>query len=255
MIRRLMHGFVLAIAIGAGLRTARAASPEQTFDEACKAYEQGHWDEAADSFQGLLRYGLADWRLEYNLANAEYKRGRLGEAILHYERARRLEPSDRDIVANLAIARGKIRDVVEEDEAPGLLHALRFAQDRLGVAAQAALLLAGVWLIAGIVTFCGSRPGGFTPGWGWTLATALFVTGLAFLSWRASWARLEGTPRAVILKPSVEALAGPGLNNASLFTLHEGTTATIQSEREGWLQVTLPNGLSGWVVRDAAERI
>ena len=33
------------------------------------------------------------------------------------------------------------------------------------------------------------------------------------------------------------------------------TTATIQSEREGWLQVTLPNGLTGWVVRDAAERI
>ena len=45
-------------------------------------------------FSSLLRYGLADARLEYNLANAEYKRGRLGEAILHYERARRLAPAD-----------------------------------------------------------------------------------------------------------------------------------------------------------------
>lgn len=254
MIRRLRF-LAVALAIAAAAGGTRAASPEQTFDAACKAYEQGHWDEAADGFQSLVRYGLADWRLEYNLANAEYKRGRLGEAILHYERARRLEPSDLDTAANLAIARAKIRDVVEDDDAPGLLHALRSAQDRLGVAAQAAGFLAGVWLIAGIVTFCGSRPGGFTPGWGWTLATVLLVTSLVFVSWRASWARLEGTPRAVILKPSVEALAGPGLNNASLFTLHEGTTATIQSEREGWLQVTLPNGLSGWVVRDAAERI
>jgi uncharacterized protein YgiM (DUF1202 family) len=57
------------------------------------------------------------------------------------------------------------------------------------------------------------------------------------------------------LQPSAEALAGPGLNNAALFTLHEGTTVTVRSEREGWLQVALPNGLSGWVVRDAAERI
>ena len=59
----------------------------------------------------------------------------------------------------------------------------------------------------------------------------------------------------MILKASVEALAGPGLNNASLFTLHEGTAVAIESERESWLQVTLPNGLTGWVVRDAAERI
>jgi uncharacterized protein YraI len=117
------------------------------------------------------------------------------------------------------------------------------------------VLLVGVWLIAAIVTWCGSRSGGFTPLWGWTLAVLLLATLLVFLSWRATWFRLEGTPCAVILKPSVEALAGPGTNNAALFTLHEGIAVTIESEREGWLQVSLPNGLTGWVVRDAAERI
>ena len=246
--------FAWAVLAGA-VRPACAETPEQTFDAACHAYEQGRWDEAAEGFRGLLRYGLADGRLEYNLANAEYKRGRLGEAILHYERARRLDPSDRDTVANLAIARAKIRDVVEEDESPGLLHAVRSVQEGIGVSAQAGLFLSGIWLVAGIITWCGSRPGGFTPAWGWTLAAVVLATVLVFLSWRASWSRLQGTPRAVILKPSVEALAGPGLNNASLFTLHEGTTATIQSEREGWLQIALPNGLTGWVVQDAAERI
>jgi tetratricopeptide (TPR) repeat protein len=244
-----------AVLLCAGLRPALAETPEESFNAACRAYEQGRWDAAAEGFRSLLRYGLADGRLEYNLANTEYKRGHLGEAILHYERAKRLEPADRDIAGNLAIARAKLTDVVEDDDAPGITQAVRSAQDRLGVSAQAALALAGLWLVAGIVTFCGSRAGGFTPAWGWTLAAAILATGLMFLSWRVSWFRLEGTPRAVILKPTVEALAGPGLNNASLFTLHEGTTATIQGEREGWLQLTLPNGLSGWVVRDAAERI
>ncbi len=244
-----------AFVLGALSRETRAESPEDAFDAACRAYEQGHWDAAAEGFQSLLRYGFADARLEYNLANAEYKRGRVGEAILHYERARRLAPADRDIAANLALARGKIRDVVEDDDPGGTLHLLRDAQDRIGVEAQAGLVLVGVWLIAGIVTWCGSRPGGFTPAWGWTLAATILATVTVFLSWRASWSRLEGTPRAVVLKPAVDALAGPGLNNASLFTLHEGTAVTIQSEREGWLQVSLPNGLTGWVVRDAAERI
>ena len=255
MIRRAI-GAALAFSVLLGIAsTARAESPEETFDAACRAYEQGHWDAAAEGFRSLLRYGLKDARLEYNLANAEYKRGHLGEAILHDERARRLAPADPDILANLAIAKAKIRDVVEDEDAAGSLRALRAVQDRVGVSAQAGLFVACVWLLAAIVVWCGSRSGGFTPGWGWTLAGTLLATALVFLSWRSSWARLEGTPRAVILKPSVEALAGPGLNNASLFTLHEGTVVTIEGERESWLQVTLPNGLTGWVVRDAAERI
>jgi tetratricopeptide (TPR) repeat protein len=245
-----------AVVILLGTWTAvRAETAEDSFDAACRAYDEGRWDVAADGFRGLLRYGLADWRIEYNLANTEFKRGRLGEAILHYERARRLNPADSDIVSNLAIARARIRDVVEDDGAAGVLAALRAAQDRIGVSTQASMLLVCLWLVAAIVTWCGSRAGGFTPAWGWTLTGLLVLTFLCFLSWRATWFRLEGTPRAVILKASVEALAGPGLNNAALFTLHEGIAVTIQSEREGWLQVSLPNGLTGWVVRDAAERI
>jgi tetratricopeptide (TPR) repeat protein len=246
---------VALLSVVGAASTVRAASPEDTFDSACRAYEDGHWDAAADAFRSLLRYGLADARIEYNLANTEYKRGRLGEAILHYERARRLSPADGEIVANLAIARSKLRDVVEDEDAAGVLHAVRAAQDRLGVSTQAWLLVGCIWLLAAIVTWCGARSGGFTPAWGWTLAALLLVSLLVFLSWRATWARLEGTPRAVVLKPTVEALAGPGLNNTSLFTLHEGIAVTIESEREGWLQVSLPNGLTGWVVRDAAERI
>ncbi len=246
---------IVSIVLLGASSTVRAESPEDTFDAACRAYDQGHWDAAADGFRSLLRYGLADWRLEYNLANTEYKRGRLGEAILHYERARRLNPADDAIVANLALARTKLRDVVEDANAAGVLHAVRAAQDRVGVSAQLVLLLACVWMMAAIVTWCGSRSGGFTPSWGWTLAGLLLTSFLVFLSWRATWFRLEGTPRAVILKASVEALAGPGLNNAALFTLHEGIAVTIESERDDWLQVSLPNGLTGWVVRDAAERI
>ena len=116
-------------------------------------------------------------------------------------------------------------------------------------------MLVGVWVLAAIVTWCGSHRGGFTAGWTWTLCAVVAATALLFLSWRATDDRLVGTPRAVVLKPSVDALAGPGMNNASLFTLHEGTTVEIEAEREGWLQVALPNGLTGWVARDDAERI
>ena len=234
---------------------AHAASAEETFERACRAYEQGNWGEAAEGFRGLLRYGYADPRLEYNLANAEYKRGRMGEAILHYERARRLAPSDPDVLANLALARSRIRDVIEDPESGGALTAWRAWQDRIGITAQAVAALAGLWVVAGIVTWCGARRGGFTPAWGWALSASIVATIVVALSWHATWTRLSGTRRAVVLHPAAEALAGPGLNNTSQFTLHEGTTVEVRGERPGWLQVALPNGATGWIPDDAAERI
>jgi len=254
-LRRLGFVVLATCTLMAVAPAARADTPEETFDAACHAYEQGNWDEAADGFRGLLRYGFADPRLEYNLANSEYKRGRLGQAILHYEKARRLDPSDPDIKANLALARSRIRDVIEDPDAVGPLSVLRSIQDRIGVNGQALLALVGFWLAAGIVTWCGSRSGGFTPGWGWGLTGVLLLTVLAALSARSTWSRLDGTPRAVILKPSIEALAGPGLNNTTRFTLHEGTAVEVRTELPGWFQVALPNGQTGWVETDAAARI
>ncbi|HEX4825643.1 MAG TPA: tetratricopeptide repeat protein [Candidatus Polarisedimenticolaceae bacterium] len=247
--RRLLLALVLAVS------SARAQNPEAAFERACQAYAQGKWDEAADGFRELLRYGFNDPRLEYNLANAEYKRGRLGEAILHYERARRLAPSDPDVLGNLALARSRIRDVIEDPDSGGALTAWRAWQDRIGPGAQAIAALAGLWVVAGIVTWCASRRGGFTPAWGWALSAAVLATIVVALSWQATWTRLSGTRRAVVLHPTAEALAGPGLNNTSQFTLHEGTTVEVRGDRPGWLQVALPNGATGWIPDDAAERI
>jgi len=51
----------------------------------------------------------------------------------------------------------------------------------------------------------------------------------------------------VVQNEAVDVLAGPGPNNPTLFTVHEGLTLEVRSIREGWLQVSLPNGLNGWI--------
>ena len=71
------------------------------------------------------------------------------------------------------------------------------------------------------------------------------------LSWYTTFERLEGTRRAVVLGDAVDVLAGPGQNNASLFTVHAGLTLEVRAERQEWIQVSLPNGLHGWIPRDA----
>jgi tetratricopeptide (TPR) repeat protein len=247
---------LLLAAVALGLGVVQAAEPEDSFDRAYAAYAQGNWDAAAEGFRSVLRTGVADPRVEYNLAGAEYKRGHLGDAVLHYERARRLDPGDADTQGNLALVRGKLKDVLPSDAGDeGTLAGLRAFQDRLGVTAQGVVALVAVWLAAFLVVLGASRAGGFTPARSWLLAAAVLVGLLAGLSWRATDARLYGTPRAVVLAPSIEALAGPGLGNAGVFTLHEGATVEVTSERDGWMQVVLPTGATGWVGARDAERI
>ncbi len=245
---------VLAL-VASAAQAVWADTPEELFDRGNTAYEAGRFRESAEAYRAALRYGVRDARLEYNLGNAEFKLGHLGRAILHFERARRLDPTDPDVKANLEWVRSFCVDQVEPAEAAGLVLWWRSVQDRIGPDRQALLALVLFWVIAGIVTWCAARPGGWAPAYGWLLACLVGLLVLAVVSWRSTDRRIEGRSIAVVLRPAVEVLAGPGLNNATLFTVHEGLTVEIRGDRGEWLQVSLPNGLNGWLPGETVERV
>ena len=234
-----------------GAGTALADTPEEIFDRGNDAYEAGRFQEAREAYRAVLRYGIEDVRVEYNVANAEFKLGNLGQAILHYRRAHRLDPTDDDVRHNLALVESYTQDQVEPIEVAPAVQWLRLQQDRLGPDRQAVLALALLWAVAGLIGWCSARPGGWNAGAGWVLAGLALVLVLAVASWQVTAERLEGRRTAVVLEDSVEVLAGPGDNNATLFTIHEGLTVQVRADRGEWFQVSLPNGLSGWLLRDS----
>ncbi len=242
----------LALAVGGLLASpALAETPEEIFARGNAAYEHGRYEEAAEAYRTVIQYGVQDARVEYNLGCAAFKLGRLGEAILHFQRALRMNPSDADVKANLELARSRCFDRVEAPEVAAPIRWARAVQDRIGPDRQAIGLLVIVWLVAALVAWRLSRPGGWNAASGWTLAALLLAGALLAASWQSTRERLEGARLAVVLENTVDVLAGPGENNATLFTVHEGLTVEMRSERQDWMQVSLPNGLNGWVRRDA----
>jgi len=235
--------------------TVSAATPEEIFERGNTAYEEGRFLDAAEAYRAVLRYRIRDAVVEFNLGNAEFRLGNLGPAILHYERARRLAPTDRDVLANLDYARSLCRDRVEAPPEIAIVGWLRDAQSAVGPDPQAWATLVLVWVACGLIAWCFARPGGWTAGHGWAIAALLLAITLGFASWRTTYARVEGRALAVVLAEASDVLAGPGENNATLFTVHEGLTLEVRSEREDWLQVSLPNGLNGWVRRGAVASV
>ncbi|MEL7530735.1 MAG: tetratricopeptide repeat protein, partial [Bacteroidota bacterium] len=101
----LMVGFLF------GLSPLKAQiPPADRFAAANAAYLNDRYDQAAERYQALIQEGYSSASLHYNLANAQYKLKRIGSAVLHYEKALRLDPSNIEIEHNLDLARSSITD-------------------------------------------------------------------------------------------------------------------------------------------------
>ena len=186
------------------------------------------------------------------MGNTEVKLGSLELAVLHFGRAHRLAPTDAEIRANLEFARSQTRGQVEAARVPIGLRWARNLQDRVGPDRQAWVALGLGWLIIGIAAWGLARPGRWNAAYGWSVAAVGLCFILTFGSWYTTAQRLDGKRLAVVLDESVDVLAGPGSNNATLFTVHEGLTVEVRGDaREEWVQVSLPNRLNGWLPLDA----
>ena len=75
-------------------------------------YEQEKYQEAAALYEQLLTDEGSAPEVYYNLGGCYYKLDDIPHSILNYERALRLDPSDEDTRANLALARAKTSDKV-----------------------------------------------------------------------------------------------------------------------------------------------
>ena len=234
-------------------------SPQQAFARAEALYQEQRYDEAADVYQSMRALGIEDAALDYNLGNAYFKAGRLGLSVLSYERALVLAPNDEDVRTNLLYANELVADAV--DEAP-LPLAVRWAVDVyrslqpnfLAILLSIAFVLGGAALT--LVLYDASRQ----PQWGRSSAIAALVicATLALASGGALASKVNAAANrveAIVLTENAYVRSGPGEANPRLAEIHEGLKVRVISEREGWYQVTLANGLTGWLRESELETI
>ena len=231
--------------------TAETAATEDAaslWEAANAAYVNGAYKRAAEGYEAILARGQHSAKLYYNLANAYFKAGRTGQAILNYHRALRLAPGSDDIHYNLEVARENTKDNIESLPEFFLTTWMRAVRNTmsstawsiLSLAALAAMLaLAMMYLLASRL---GARKTGF---YGMVAALVLFVAA----TWFAAAGRREMVERndAVVMSSSVSVKSSPDNSATDLFVLHEGTTVRVISRLDEWCEIVIADGKKGWV--------
>ena len=251
-------------------------APAAAFAEANAEFEVGHYEEAIAIYEKLVGAGAVNADLYYNLANAHYKLGTLGYAVLNYERAIRLAPRDEDIRQNLKLITSLLGDrqfVAEQGIAKRLLtwwhRNLNSRESTLLASAMYLLLTLSVMLMifrrSSSVTAIYGKLSLISPGrlmglekvqdMAMAVCTLLVLTSVTGTSAAVKYRVDTARTRAVIIAEEVPVYSGPSSTATLQFNIHHGTTVKLVESRPGWAEIELPGSLSGWIELGTVERI
>lgn len=220
------------------------------------AYINGDYNRAIACYQAILSQGSYSAKLYYNLANACFKEGRLGPAILNYRRALRLSPGSEDIRYNLSVAESRTKDSIESVPEFFLTSWVRALRNTMSGTAWTLLSLAALAAMLVLILFyllsqrLSLRKTGF---YGTLLMLAIVVVSTWFaLSERRT---SLGHDQAVILSSAVSVKSSPDSDATDLFVLHEGTPVRITARLGDWWEIVIADGKKGWLESRQAEVI
>lgn len=237
-------GFILAGGLWVSAQTNVPGPPvgepagfAELFTEGTKVYAAGGFKPAAEIFQRAAQLQPASGVL-HNLGNAEYLTGRVGPAILAWERAHWLDPYFANTTANLRFARKK----AQLDE-PALAW-YEICSTWLPVNVWSWLACVSLWLAAGMVLL----PGIFhwrKADWHQGLAAggfAVFLVTLPALVGVETRSQL-----GVVLEKETRLRLTPTQEAQTLTRLPEGEVARVERQRGDYFYVRLANDAAGWV--------
>ena len=248
---------LLLSALPGVLDAAEIQPADSLWNIGVEAYSQGQWAAASDAWKAIEDMGLESDDLYYNLGNACFKEGDMAHAILYYERALKLNPSNQNAAYNLDYAGNFVQDKIEP--IPEFFLKTGFRKMCWLVSSTTWTVLFFIFLtllLSCVLLFALTRTG--------SLRKLGFYAGIAFLLCTALSFSFAGKQRrdalsadsAIIMRPVSSVKSSPSDDSSKdLFILHEGTKVRLLDSVGEWENISLSDGRQGWIRSDNLEII
>ena len=214
---------------------------------------QKYFAQAANGFDKVVKSGVTNGKLLYNLGNAQVQAKQIGSGIGSYLQAQRIMPGDSQLQSNLAHARSLVKD--RFDSGGGILmedvsdwwHLISF---------NSRLTLAGIFWIAAwsIAAFLLHQPTAARhetarvlvrrAAWGLAMCGVILgATVLSDITAAQLWPQGVTTSDGVMVRKG----NGDGFDPQFAEPLSQGVEFRVLQRRPGWLLIRLGDGKSGWI--------
>lgn len=264
--------FLLAIL---SLFSVAGASADNVAAEADSAYNAKEYSKAIQLYKAIEEEQGTSVPLLYNLGNAYFQEGDYGNAMICYKRAHRLDPSNKEVNANLNYLSGRVEDANKAEQKgkrfkTGQDEQSFFQSVHQAVAEDTSSNVWAVWAAVAFVLFvvCAAlyiftrivlvRKIGFFGGMVLFAVSLIFIV-FSFMGARAFHSENEGVltafKTALLTEPGKET----DIEKAQVLT--KGTVVHILSEEvdaEGnvtWYKIRLNSDYIGWVSAADLQRI
>jgi tetratricopeptide (TPR) repeat protein len=233
----------------------KALDPQQAFYTANTFYAERNYSKALEAYQSILNAGLENGALYYNMGNCCFKMGKLGHAVLYYNKARKLFPNDSDLASNLSYAKQQLGNPGIEPTSLNIVsRMIGRPYSGLNLNALSVLSLAVYIFVAAMSCLLVARP------FLWKKLGALYIIAMIFFAANISAFALryydeEILKRGVVVQKTVEAKYEPIDKSTTYYNLPEGGDVFILATRDGWRQVRRPDGKIAWVPRGSVEEV
>ncbi len=233
-----------------------AQSPDELMLKANEFYQKQNYNEAISNYKKIISQGYESAPLYYNLGNAYFKQGKLGFAILYYEKGLKLDPNDDDLQFNLKLANSRTVDKISEVPKIFLIQWLESIITLFSVSTLSILLVIIFWVfLASIAVYFFSRKISFQriSFLAGSISLAVLIIFITIFILRIS--RENNLNYGILTEQVYTAKTSPDEKSNDNFVIHEGIKFTIEDEVGNWAKIKLPDGKVGWIEKNSFGRL
>lgn len=254
--KKIIYVILFCLGIQAFCNAACAANRDSLWVRGNDAYSLGEYAKALDIYLEIEKSGYVSAKLWYNMGNACYKLQEDGLAILYYERALKLAPSNGDIKNNLEIVRLKTLDKIES--VPEFILTTWIKDLRNAMSSNRWAWVGIVMLVVTVLLLLVFRhaPKTSQRRVSFILACIVFIFAImAFLFSFNLKSDAVDSDSAIVLVPVSNIKSAPNSTGGNLFILHEGTKVEVLERVGQWSRIELSDGRQGWMESKDFEMI
>lgn len=225
------------------------------FEAANTAYENSQFDDAITYYEQIIASGYESDVLYFNLGNAYFKTNNTPKAILNYEKAKKLNPTDEDIAFNIEFSNLYIKD--QYNPVPDFI--IDRIYNRL-VHSAASNTWAYVSILFFVLTWVAFLLFLFSKiiirrKIAFLAAIFFIVFSISSFIFSLNMKNYFENPNSAIMMEISTLKSSPQTDGTDLFIINPGVKLTIENKNDEWFEVKLPNGVKGWVKQEVVELI